>query len=135
MPKSDCVEEDIQSIIVSIMSGTVNNFSIPFICDICQLSSGLSSADRRSIIVLVVLTAIALVACYIGVLCYAIRTRYLPEEKLAIIPDIVFTNGAFNGNGEQGDNDDDTKANILTTVIPDVAQPVVIEMEEREERF
>lgn len=115
------------------MSATFANVSIPFICDICQISSGFSAADRRSIIVLVVLTLIALIACYTGVLWFAFRTRYLPEDNLTIIPNSVYINGAFDDKDEE--EQDDLKINISTIANPNVVQPVVIEMEDKEERF
>lgn len=112
------------------MNETGTNSSLVWICEFCQTSYGFSSADRRSIIVLVVLTSIALIACYIGVLWYAIRTRYKPEDKLAIIPDNVCTNQAFNELEEE-----DIKINELTVSYSVMMQPMVIEMEQKETQF
>jgi hypothetical protein len=66
-------------------------------CIICSTNNGFSSADLRSIIVLVVLTSIALAVCYVGVLLYAIRTRFVPEKTSNVI---VHNNDAFK-NGEE----------------------------------
>ena len=127
-------EIEIESFTVSIMNETSTNFSIPWICDICQISYGFSSADRRSIIVLVVLTGIALIACYIGVLYFAIRARYKPEDKLAIIPDNTCTNQAFHELHEL-EEEQDIKAYGSTMVNPITIQPMVIEMENKETHF
>jgi hypothetical protein len=124
-------EKEIESITMSMMNETGTNFSIPWICDICQASYGFSSAERRSIIVLVVLTGIALIACYIGVLWYAIRARYKSEDKLTIISDQMNTNQAFDEENEL----EDIKGNISTISYPVTMQPMVIEMEKNETHF
>ena len=54
-------------------------------CKTCWTNYGLSSTDRRSIILMVVLTSIALVICYVSVLWFAIRTRYVPEKTVDVI--------------------------------------------------
>jgi hypothetical protein len=62
-------------------------------CKICWTNNGFSSNDRRSIILMVVLTSIALIICYVTVLWYAIRTRFVPEKTADVI---VHKNDAFN---------------------------------------
>ena len=67
-------------------------------CETCQTSNGFSSADRRSIIIMVVLVSLALALCFVGVLWYAIRTRYrLPKETHIM----VHTNEVFNNQEEE----------------------------------
>ncbi|CAF1374587.1 unnamed protein product [Rotaria sp. Silwood1] len=73
-------------------------------CDICKISYGFSSADRRAIIVMVVLTAIALVLCYVGVLWFAIRTRFKLSKNSNIIDNNVNRNEAFNHEEEHDDD-------------------------------
>ncbi len=114
------------------MNATVNSFSRPSICDFCQTSYGFSSADRRSIIVLVVLTGIALILCYVGVLWYAIRTRFIPDDKLPIIPENVYKNQAFDNDEDQ---DGDIENNVPTMIDTTMTQPAVITVENERERF
>lgn len=64
------------------------------ICETCQLAFGLSTADQHSIIILVILTGIALIACFVSVLWYAYRTRTLPEKDLEDIT--THNNDAYN---------------------------------------
>jgi hypothetical protein len=115
-----------------MMNQTVGNFSILPICDFCQTSYGFSSADQRSIIVLVVLTVIALILCYVGVLWYAIRTRFIPEDKLPIITENVYKNQAFDNNEDQ---DEDVESNVPTMIDTTTIQPAVLTVENERERF
>ena len=114
------------------MNATIDTFSKPAICEFCQISYGFSAADRRSIIVLVVLTGIALILCYVGVLWYAIRTRFIPEEKLPIIPEIIYANQTFDNDEEQYG---DLEMNIPNMVNQTTAEPAVLIIEEQSERF
>ncbi|CAF0826013.1 unnamed protein product [Adineta steineri] len=108
------------------MNNTVDISSISAICTICQTSYGLTSADIRAIVVLVILTSIALVICYTGVLWFAIRTRFIPDKK-AIIEEDVITNQAFN-------YDEDIEENVQN--IPNIAtQPAVLTVENEKERY
>ncbi len=111
------------------MNQTVGNFSILPICEFCQTSYGFSSADQRSIIVLVVLTVIALILCYVGVLWYAIRTRFIPEDKLPIIPETVHKNQAFD------DQDGDVESNLSPKNHMATTQPAVFTIENDRERL
>lgn len=54
-------------------------------CENCLLSHGFSSAERRSIIVMVVLTGLALIACFVVILWYGIRTRFISEKTGNIV--------------------------------------------------
>ena len=101
---------------------------IQAVCDICQISYGLSSADRRAIIVMVVLAGIALILCYVGTLWFAIRTRFIPDEKSDIIVESVHTNEAFN-------NNEDTEEYVSKVVNPTAPEPVVFTLENENERF
>jgi hypothetical protein len=74
------------------------NLTGDILCKTCQTTNGFSSADRRSIIVLVVLTSISLALCYAGVLWFAIRTRVISNINTNII---VQNNEAFHDEGEQ----------------------------------
>ncbi|CAF2111179.1 unnamed protein product [Rotaria magnacalcarata] len=65
-------------------------------CNICLTSYGFTSADHRAIILMVVLVAIALVACYVSVLWFAIRTRYKPDKTVNVIDTTVHDNEAYN---------------------------------------
>ncbi len=85
------------------MSGTVNTTS-DMICQTCQISNGFSAADRRSYITLVSFVCIALISCYIGVLWFAIRTRFIPDKTPKVTT--MHTNEAFNNNNEDDDYDD-----------------------------
>ncbi len=114
------------------MNQTGDILSIPSICDFCQTSYGFSSADRRSIIVLVVLTGIALILCYVGVLWYAIRTRFIPEDKLPIIADNIHTNQAYNENEVQ---EEDIGENVQNMGNITTTQPAVLIVENEKERY
>ena len=72
-------------------------------CHTCQTSHGFSAAERQSIIIMVLLTAFALVSCYVGVLWFAIRTRSSPNKDAELTDQNVRTNKAFND--EQQDNE------------------------------
>ncbi|CAF2592489.1 unnamed protein product [Rotaria sp. Silwood2] len=72
-------------------------------CDICKTSYGFSSADRRAIIVMVVLAAIALLSCYVGVLWFAIRTRFKSSKNSNVIDNTANKNEAFNNDVENYD--------------------------------
>jgi hypothetical protein len=121
-----------KSVIERTMNQTVDILSIPSICDICQTSHGFSSADQRSIIVMVVLTGIALILCYIGVLWYAIRTRFTPDEKLLIIVEDIHTNEAFSNDEKQ---DGDIEENVQNMVDTTTIQPTVFTVENEKERY
>lgn len=54
-------------------------------CENCLVTHGFSSGERRSIIVMVVLTGLALIACFVGILWFTIRTRFLPEKSVNVI--------------------------------------------------
>lgn len=114
------------------MNQTIDILSIPSICDICQISHGFSSAEQRSIIVFVVLTGIAFILCYVGVLWYAIRTRFIPEDKLPIITENVYKNQAFDNNEDQ---DEDVESNVPTMIDTTTIQPAVLTVENERERF
>lgn len=77
------------------------NTTEDIICEPCQTKNGFSSADQRSIILVVILTTIALVSCFISVLWYAFRTRTMPEIDTSITTN---NNEAFND--EDADYDD-----------------------------
>jgi hypothetical protein len=80
----------------------VMNVTGDVICSTCQTSNGFSSADLRSIIVMVVLTSIVLLLCYVGVLWYAIRTRFIPDKPSNVIVDsVVNKNEAFDDGEEE----------------------------------
>jgi hypothetical protein len=102
-------------------------------CIICQTSYGLSSADRRSIIVMVVLTAIALILCYTGVLWYAIRTRFIPDKNADMPLENIHTNQAYDENEMQ---DEDIEENVQNTINPPaIIEPVVFTVENEKERY
>jgi hypothetical protein len=113
------------------MNETSGIFFISAICDICQISHGFSPADRRAIIVLVVLTGIALVLCYAGVLWYSIRTRYIPD-KLPIIVENVYANQAFDYSDIQNE---DIEENVKNTGNVTPTQTVVFTVENEKERY
>ncbi len=115
-----------------MVNATVDSLSIPTICEICQTKYGFSSADLRSIIVMVVFIGIALISCYIGVLWYSIRTRYISDDKLPIIVENVHTNEAFNHNDEQ---DEDIEKNISTMADSTTIQPVELTIENEKEQL
>jgi len=70
------------------------------LCGTCQTSNGFSSAEQNSIIILVVLTIIPLILCYVGVLWFAIRTRSTPEKESNVT---THNNEAFNNDVEDYD--------------------------------
>ncbi|CAF1127403.1 unnamed protein product [Rotaria sordida] len=70
-------------------------------CDICKTSHGFSSADQRAIIVMTVLVAIALVFCYVGVLWFAIRTRFKLSKNSNVIDHTMHKNETFNNDDEE----------------------------------
>ena len=111
------------------MNKTVDVASIHRLCVICQTSYGFSSADRRSIIILVVLVAIALLLCYVSVLWFAIRTRFIcePPPPIIAVTNLQF-NPAFNDGGEF---DDDLGKPMATTRTP----PVTLKVENEKERY
>lgn len=114
------------------MNTTNDTLSISSICEICQTSYGFSVADRRSIIVMVVLTGIALILCYVGVLWYSIRTRFIPDDKLVLIPESIYVNPAFNDNEVQ---DEGIEENVKNTVDATATKPAVITVENERERY
>ncbi|CAF0807947.1 unnamed protein product [Rotaria sordida] len=114
------------------MNQTVNSISISAICNNCQTSYGFSSADQRSIIVMVVLTGVALVLCYVGVLWFAIRTRFIPDEEPLIIPENTHKNLAFD---ENEDREENLQIVVNTTPITTVSQPAILALENDHERF
>lgn len=71
------------------------------ICYTCQTSLGFSPADRTSLIIMVVLTGVALISCYIGVLWFAIRSR--EKAKKDSIDENMHRNEAFNNNEDPED--------------------------------
>jgi hypothetical protein len=114
------------------MNQTLDISSVSTICEICQTSYGFTSADRRSIIVMVVLTGIALLLCYVGVLWYAIRTRFIPVEKSVIAAENLHTNQAFNGNEVDDEVFEENVSNMVKTA---AILPVVFTVENEKERF
>jgi hypothetical protein len=115
------------------MNQTVDISSISSVCTICQTSYGFSSADRRSIIVMVVLTGIPLILCYIGVLWYAIRTRFIPDDKKQlIIVDNIITNEAFDDDEIKCEDIEENGENKVDTT---AIQPVTIALENEKERY
>jgi len=74
------------------------------ICETCQISNGFSAADRRSYITLLVFVCIALVSCYVGVLWFAIRTRFIPDQTPITPKFDTHPNEAFNN--DEDDYDD-----------------------------
>ncbi|CAF1252229.1 unnamed protein product [Rotaria sp. Silwood1] len=117
------------------MNDTVDSISIPAICHNCQTSYGLSSADRRSIIVMVVLTGVALILCYIGVLWFAIRTRFIPDEESLIALEHMHKNLAFNDDVKNEDKEENVQSMVNTTAVTTASQPALIELENENERF
>lgn len=75
------------------------NATDEILCETCQISSGFTSADRRAIVVMVVLVSLALIACYTGVLWYTIRKRYIKKDDQEIT--IVQSNEAFEHNNDE----------------------------------
>ncbi|CAF2601280.1 unnamed protein product [Rotaria sp. Silwood2] len=118
------------------MNKTVDNISIPAICNNCQTSYGLSSADRRSIIVMVVLTGVALILCYVGVLLFAIRTRFIPDKESLIMSENIHENSVFNADDVQNeDKEENLQGAVNTTAITTAPQPAIIVLENDNERF
>ena len=111
------------------MNKTVDVALIHGLCLNCQTSYGFSSADRRSIIILVVLAAIALLLCYVSVLWFAIRTRFISEPPPPIL---AVTNLQFNPTfNERNEFDDDLGKPVATTRTP----PVTLKVEHEKERY
>ncbi|CAF3626627.1 unnamed protein product [Rotaria socialis] len=109
------------------MNKTVENFAVPATCTICQTSHGFSSADRRAIIVMVVLTGVALILCYVAVLWYAIRTRFIRNIKSLIIPESAHENSVSDG-------DEDIRAHMARTKAM-LTQPAVFVLGDDHDRF
>ncbi|CAF1141953.1 unnamed protein product [Rotaria magnacalcarata] len=109
------------------MNKTVENFALPATCTICQTSHGFSSGDRRAVIVMVVLTGVALILCYVAVLWYAIRTRFNRNVKSLIIPESAHENSVSDG-------DEDIKANTAR-VMEMSKQPAVFVVGDDHDRF
>jgi c-di-AMP phosphodiesterase-like protein len=74
------------------MNVTIDALSIVPLCIICQTSHGFSSADQRAIILMVILTGIVLVSCYVTVIWYAIRTRSIQQMVTNIQLNPTFDN-------------------------------------------
>ena len=110
------------------MNKTVDVGSVHGLCLNCQTSYGFSSADRRSIIILVVLATIALVLCYVSVLWFAIRTRFVPEPPPIITVTNVQFNAAFN---DRDEFDDDLGKHAATMRTP----PVTVKVANEKERY
>ena len=102
--------------------------SLQRVCAICQTSYGFSAADQRAIIVLVVFVAVILVGCYVGVLCFTIRTRFIPDGKSLSMMENSVTNQAFNP-------DDDDEEDDVQRVDPTTAGPAVVITENEKERY
>lgn len=120
-----------QSVNQWMMNGTVVATSVERVCLICQTSYGFSSEDLRSIIVMVVLMGIALLLCYVGVLWFAIRTRFIPNP-IDVVLQHVHTNEAFD------DTEDDFKNSQLNTtaaMFPRKSSSVVVTLNDEKERF
>lgn len=114
------------------MNTTIDNVKIPATCKICEISSGFNSTDRTSIIVMVVLTGVALVLCYAGVLWYAIRTRFLLNDQALIIPENVHKNSAFDKDETQFEY---TQENLTSVNNAAAIQPALFVIENEKERF
>jgi hypothetical protein len=87
------------------------NVTSDAVCNTCQTSNGFSSAEQRSIIIMVVLASIILVLSYVGVLWYAIRTRFISDKYSSV----VNNNEAFNGEEEEHDQPVQTMNNTRRT--------------------
>jgi hypothetical protein len=74
------------------------------ICETCLTSHGFTAADRRAIILTVILTCIALALCYAGVLWFSIRARTVSQVRIELKTDNIHRNNAFND--EQVDQTD-----------------------------
>jgi len=116
------------------MNQTVDILSISHICDTCQTSHGFSSAEIRSIIVMVVLVGIALISCYAGVLWYTIRTRIIPDDKLIIMAENVHTNPAYDNEEHSGDIEENIQ-NIVNTTAITTSEPAILTVENEKERY
>jgi hypothetical protein len=80
---------------------------------------------------MVCLTGVALILCYIGVLWYAIRVRFIPDEKPVITEEDVHTNHAFDDKIE----DEDIEKGVQSMVNTAAILPVVFTLENERERF
>jgi len=116
------------------MNQTVDILSVPNICDTCQMTYGFSSAEIRSIIVMVVLVGIALILCYGGVLWYTIRTRFIPDDKLIMMSENVHTNQAYD-NEEQGGDIEGNVQNMVNSTEITTSEPAVLTVENENVRF
>ena len=66
------------------------------LCEICQISHGFNSSDRRAIIVMVVFVSIVVILCYTGVLWFSIRTRTIRPPRLEVpMEQIVHKNSTY----------------------------------------
>ena len=72
-------------------------------CLLCQISYGFTADDRRAIIIMVVLVAIALIGCYTGVLWFAFRTRFRPEKDENIEMNHSYVNEGVKEDEEERD--------------------------------
>ena len=106
----------------------MNQTSLPRICNICQISYGFTAADQRAIIVMVVLTGIALILCYVGTLWFAIRTRFISDKTSVVIAENVHTNQVF-------DKNEDAEEHTPNMVNKSAPQTVVFTLENEHERF
>lgn len=75
-------------------------------CYTCETSNGFGTTEGRGLIILVVLVIFVLVSCYVGVLWFGIRSRFIPDKTLNVVGDTsVHNNEAFNNDVEQdGEN-------------------------------
>lgn len=64
-------------------------------CNTCQTGSGFTSSDRQAIILMVILAATTLVFCYVGVLWFAIRTRFKRDKNVLIRDNNIHVNDSF----------------------------------------
>ena len=71
-------------------------------CETCSVIHGFSSDERRSIIVMVVLTGLALIACFVGILWFTIRTRFISEKPVNVV---VQKNDVFHPDEDTFDDD------------------------------
>jgi len=79
------------------------NITGDILCYTCQTSNGFTSAELRGIIVLVVIVSIVLILCYVGVLWFGIRSRFISDKKSSnvIVDGFVHNNEAFNNQEEE----------------------------------
>ncbi|CAF0857507.1 unnamed protein product [Adineta ricciae] len=116
------------------MNATGNISILYGVCTTCQISYGFSSADRRAMIVLIVFAAVALVSCYVSVIWFTIRTRYIPEKSLLIPMENIMTNQAFDRS--DGEEDSVRVVNNVSTPTTTTPRPAVIVIsEDPKERF